>query len=54
MVVPCDERATCPGEHPALAWRQLGPAPVKSPTRPHKRDKAVTDNGWMDGSVVVH
>ena len=45
---PCDELATCPGctlPSPRDSWDWL----QQKPLRPHKRDKVVTDNGWMDG-----
>ena len=48
-VMPCDELVTCQGftlPSPRDSWDWL----QQKPRQPHKRDKAVTDNGWMDVS----
>ena len=41
------------GEYPAHAQKQLGLAPAKPP-QPHKRDKAITNNGLMDYPSKIH
>ena len=54
IIRSCDELATCPGSTlplPRDSWDWLQQTPP--PPRPHKRDKAVTDNGWMDGESTV-